>query len=145
MAENINLNRNVFDKNAFKNTVDTNFTQLVSTPDPTFFDVNLATIEDFFILYNKFFYEIPQFGEINSHEYLIKTSTEYIGFQQTNEDIQALLDEITSLRQEILDIQLASIQDIDQANEASTNVSNDLTTLRQNLANRSIQNQIASR
>ena len=114
MAENVNLNRNVFDKNAFKNTIDTNFTQLVSTPDPTFFDINLATVDDFFILYNKFFYDIPQFGEVDSHEYLIKTSSEYINYQQTNEDIQALLDEIASLRQEILDIQIASIQETTQ-------------------------------
>jgi hypothetical protein len=130
MAENVNLNRNVFDKNAFKNTVDTNFTQLVSTPDPTFFDVNLATVEDFFILYNKFFYEIPQFGEIDSHEYLIKTSSEYINYQQTNADIQALLDEIASLRQEILDIQLASISET----TPQSNVSNDIASLRERLA-----------
>jgi hypothetical protein len=123
MAENINLNRNVFDKNAFRNTVDTNFTQLVSTPDPTFFDINLATVEDFFILYEKFFYEIPQFGEVESHEYLIKTSTNYIGFRQTNEDIQALLEEITSLRQEILDIQLASISEVSPQSEVSNNIS----------------------
>lgn len=129
MAENINLNRNVFDKNAFKNTVDTSFTQLVSTPDPTFFDINLATVEDFFTLYNKFFYEIPQFGEINSHEYLIKTSTEYINYQKTNEDIQALLDEIASLRQEILDIQLASIQET--GDNAGSNVSSDIASLKE--------------
>jgi hypothetical protein len=132
MAENINLNRNVFDKNAFKNTVDTNFTQLVSAPDPTFFDINLATVEDFFILYNKFFYEIPQFGNINSHEYLIKTSSEYINYQQTNEDIQALLDEIASLRQEILDIQIGSISET--GNNAGSNVSNDIVSLRERLA-----------
>jgi len=114
MAENINLGRNVFDKNAFKNTIDTNFTQLVSVPDPTFFDINLATVEDFFILYDKFFYDIPQFGESESHEYLIKTSSEYINYKQVNEDIQELLDEIASLRQEILDIQIASIQETTQ-------------------------------
>ena len=111
MAENINLGRNVFDKNAFKNTIDTNFTQLVSVPDPTFFDINLATVEDFFILYDKLFYEIPKEGEISSHEYIVKRSGEYINYQQTDDTIQALLDEIAALRQEILDIQLASIDD----------------------------------
>jgi hypothetical protein len=130
MAENVNLNRNVFDKNTFKNTVDTNFTQLVSTPDPTFFDVNLATLEDFFILYEKFFYEIPQFGEVESHEYLIKTSTNYIGFKQTNEDIQALLEEISSLRQEILDIQLASVSQT----TPQSDISNDISSLRGRLS-----------
>jgi hypothetical protein len=135
MAENINLNRNVFDKNAFKNTVDTSFTQLVSTPDPAFFDINLATLEDFFILYEKFFYGIPQFGEVESHEYLIKTSTDYIGFRQTNEDIQALLEEITSLRQEILDIQLASVSETSPQSEVSNNIS----SLRERIAGTTIQ------
>jgi hypothetical protein len=116
MAENINLNRNVFDKNAFRNTVDTSFTQLVSTPDPTFFDINLATVEDFFTLYDRLFYEIPKEGEISSHEYMVKKSGEYINYQQIDDTIQALLDEIASLRQEILDIQLASIDDAEISN-----------------------------
>ena len=122
MAENINLSRNVFDKNAFKDTVDTNFTQLVSTPDPTFFDINLATVEDFFILYDKLFYEIPKEGEIASHEYIVKRSGEYINYQQTDDTIQALLDEIAALRQEILDIQLASIDDAEISNQLQSGV-----------------------
>jgi hypothetical protein len=99
---NVNLNRQVFDKKKFDETVDTSFTQLVSQPDPTFFDLNLATVEDFFTLYNKFFFQIPKEGEVNSHTYLIKESSDYVGFQANSEDIQALLDEIASLRQENL-------------------------------------------
>ncbi len=99
---NVNLNRQVFDKKKFDETVDTSFTQLVSQPDPTFFNLDLATIEDFFTLYNKFFFEIPKEGEVNSHTYLIKESSDYVGFQANSEDIQALLDEIASLRQENL-------------------------------------------
>ena len=49
------LKRQVFDKKEFNNTVDNKFTQLTSIPDPTFYDVNLASIDDFFILYDKFF------------------------------------------------------------------------------------------
>lgn len=99
---NVNLNRQVFDKKKFNETVDTSFTQLVSQPDPTFFDLNLATVEDFFTLYNKFFFEIPKEGEVNSHTYLIRESSDYVGLQANSEDIQALLDEIASLRQENL-------------------------------------------
>jgi hypothetical protein len=99
---NVNLNRQVFDKKKFNETVDTSFTQLVSQPDPTFFDLNLATVEDFFTLYNKFFFQIPKEGEVNSHTYLIKESSDYVGLQANSEDIQALLDEIASLRQENL-------------------------------------------
>ena len=55
-------------------------------------------------MYNSLFYDIPADGETNSHEYLVKTSGEYINFEQNDEDIQALLDEITTLRQENLDL-----------------------------------------
>ena len=55
--------------------------------------------------YNELFYEIPKEGEINSHEYLIKQSTNYVGSQIITDDVQALLDEITSLREENLVLQ----------------------------------------
>jgi len=102
MAERINLNKNVFKKEDFLKTVDTSFKQLV--PPPT--DVVPAfTVEDFFIQYENLFYEIPKEGETNSHQYLVQRSGEYIAFDQTNEEIQALLEEIASLRQENLDFQ----------------------------------------
>ena len=56
----------------------------------------------FFNFYNTLFYDIPVEGDINSHTYLVKTSGEYIGFNENSEDIQVLLDEITSLQQENL-------------------------------------------
>jgi hypothetical protein len=111
---NVNLNRQVFDKKKFDETVDTSFTQLVTQPDPTFFDLNLATVEDFFTLYEKFFFQIPKEGEVNSHTYLIKESSDYVGFQTNSEDIQALLDEIASLRQENLSIRQELIDVINQ-------------------------------
>ena len=104
MNEPAKLNRQVFDKDKFKETINTEFNQLVEQPDPTFFDLELATIEDFFTLYNKFFFEIPKLGETNSHEFLIKESTEYVGFEAVNEEIQALLDEIAALREENLEL-----------------------------------------
>ena len=100
-----NLNRQVFDKQKFKDTVNTSFTQLgVSEPDPSFFDINLATVADFFTLYDKLFFEIPREGEINSHEYLALESGNYSNFQQNSEEIKALLDEIAELRQENLEL-----------------------------------------
>lgn len=107
---NLSLNRQVFDKTKFNETVDTSFTQLVQQPDPTFFDLNLATIEDFFTLYNKFFFEIPKEGEVNSHTYLIQESSDYVGFSANNEEIQALLDEIATLRQENLQLQQDQVE-----------------------------------
>lgn len=99
----VNLNRTVFDKRKFNQSVDTEFSQLVPKEEQRFFDVDLATIEDFFTLYTNLFYEIPKEGATNSHEFLIKESSEYIDFEQINEDIQVLLEEITSLRTELLE------------------------------------------
>ena len=98
----INLNRTVFDKRKFEQTVDTSFSQLVPKEEQRFFDVELATINDFFIIYTNLFYEIPKDGETNSHTFLIKESSEYVDFDAINDEIQALLEEITSLRQEMI-------------------------------------------
>lgn len=100
----VTLKRQVFDKNAFNDTINTEFTQLVNVPDPAFFDINLATQEDFWILYNKFFYQIPKEGDINSHQYLVQTSGDYINYAPQQEEIEALLQEIADLRQENLEI-----------------------------------------
>lgn len=106
----VNLNRQVFDKEKFNQTVDTSFSQLgPQQADPSFFDPNLATVEDFFTLYTKFFFEIPKEGETNSHAYLITESTEYVGFQQNQEEIQALLQEIADLREENLALRQENI------------------------------------
>jgi ethanolamine utilization cobalamin adenosyltransferase len=48
---------------------------------------------------------IQETGEINSHEYLIKKSSEYIGFEANQEEIDALQAEIAQLRIELLDAQ----------------------------------------
>jgi len=103
-GNNVMLNRQVFDKAKFKETVDTEFSQLVDRSDLQFFDLNLATVGDFFNLYNKLFYEIPKEGEINSHAFLAKESGEYVDFLKNNEEVQALIDEITELRQENLNL-----------------------------------------
>jgi hypothetical protein len=104
MSKQVKIQKTVFDKKSFDETINTEFTELVSTPDPSFFDINLATQDDFWILYEKFFYEIPKDGEINSHEYLAKTSGEYADFEPQKEEIEALLQEIADLRTENLEV-----------------------------------------
>ena len=103
-SKNINLKRQVFDKAKFNETVNTNFTQLKSELDPQFFDLSLATLDDFWSLYEKFFYDIPKDGDINSHLYLVKTSGEYIDYAPQAEEIEALLEEIAELRTENLEV-----------------------------------------
>jgi hypothetical protein len=124
----IDLTRLVFNKQKFQNTVDTEFTQLVEVPDETFFDINLANIEDFFTLYQNLFFNIPKLGDVNSHEFIIQQSREYIGIDEQNETIQALLDEINELRQENLEIRQQNLQLVEQF---STGV---ISTDRQELA-----------
>ena len=97
---NVKLNRTVFDKRKFNQSVDTEFSQLVKpdqepTPGPT--------VDEFFEMYTDLFYEIPKEGETNSHTFLIKESGEYVNFDQINDDIQVLLEEITALRTELLE------------------------------------------
>ena len=104
MAERINLNKNVFNKQDFLNTVNTSFTQLVpstASVAPTF------TVDDFFVQYENLFFQIPKEGDINSHQYLVERSGAYIEFNRVNEEIQALLEEISQLRQENLELNQA--------------------------------------
>jgi hypothetical protein len=103
MSQKVSLNKSGFEKRAYSNTIDTSFSQLITPPPPA---EEVATVEDFFNLYNTLFYEIPAEGSINSHTFLIERSSEYIGFtEEKDEDIQVLLDEITQLREELLNTQ----------------------------------------
>ena len=99
----IPIQRTVFDKNQFTKVVDTNFSQLINTQSaeeqPSF------TLDDFFQLYDDLFNQIPIEGDTNSHQYILQREADYLGVQINKDDLQALLDEITSLRQEVLDSQ----------------------------------------
>ena len=98
----LDLVKKLYDKKAYLNTIDTQFTELVSlSPEPE----PEVSVDEFFQQYNDLFYDIPKFGELNSHEYLIKQITDYVGSTILTDDIQALLDEITSLREENLELQ----------------------------------------
>jgi hypothetical protein len=93
------LNKIAFDKQDYEKTIDTSFTKL-SPPSPPVTDT--ITVAEFFNYYNNIFYDIPTEGDTNSHVYLVKKSGDYIGADGVNADIQLLLDEITSLRQDLL-------------------------------------------
>ena len=100
----VNLNKTVFEKRQYQKTIDTSFTQLIpsnqipSIPTPT------VSVDQFFNYYNQLFFDIPKLGDTNSHEYLIKTSQEYVGSSFQSDNIQALIDEVTFLRQQNLDL-----------------------------------------
>ena len=102
--ETINLNKKVYAKNQYERVIDTKFSQLANTPSPTAAPTPLISVNEFFQNYNQIFFQIPREGETNSHEYLIKTSSEYINANTINEDIQALIDEINILQQQNLEL-----------------------------------------
>lgn len=104
---NISLNKQVFNKTQFENTVDTSFNQL-NIPVTSSAIIQTPTVEQFFEYYNQLFYQIPKLGDTNSHAYLVKTSGEYIGSTQNDDVIQALIDEINALRQQVLDLQTST-------------------------------------
>tara|TARA_R110000824_G_scaffold7605_8_gene34402 strand:- start:1742 stop:2080 length:339 start_codon:yes stop_codon:yes gene_type:complete len=104
MAQNIKLNKEVFNKRDYEKTIDTKFNQLGVKSVQEQID-DQPTVQEFFNLYNELFYEINELGETNSHEYLIKTSGEYISFDDDNEIVEALQNEIAQLREELLETQ----------------------------------------
>jgi len=104
MSEIVNLNKKVYNKNTYEKVIDTSFKQLgVKTIQQQI--AAQPTSNDFFSLYNDLFYDIPELGEVNSHEYLIKKSSEYINFEPNNEEIIALQAEIAQLRIDLLESQ----------------------------------------
>ena len=104
MAQNIKLNKEVFNKKDYEKTINTSFTQLGVKTIQEQIDEQ-PTVQDFFQMYNSLFYQINELGETNSHEYLVKTSGEYIEFDGISDEIKALQSEIATLREELLEAQ----------------------------------------
>tara|TARA_B110000908_G_scaffold169104_1_gene225477 strand:+ start:207 stop:725 length:519 start_codon:yes stop_codon:yes gene_type:complete len=105
----IDLKKDVFSKAQYTKTIDTKFNELgVKTVSEQLQDE--TSIEEFFQLYNSLFYEIPSEGSTNSHRYLVEQSGEYISFDETLEEIDALRQEIAILRTDLLAQQIKNIE-----------------------------------
>lgn len=98
--QSISMAKKIYGKNTYKNVIDIEFNQLIPATNPAEISI---TLEQFFRAYSDLFFQIPKNGNIDSHEYLIKQSSEYIGFEQNSEDIEALLQEINQLRKDLLE------------------------------------------
>lgn len=116
MSEEIKLNKTVYNKDLYLKTIDTEFKQLGIKTIQEQIDSEI-TVDQFFELYNELFYDIPETGNINSHEFLITQSSNYINFEGNTEEIEALQREISQLRQELLSTQQ---QLIDKSSTPST-------------------------
>lgn len=101
MVEKFSLIKNVYNKQQFEKTIDVEFSQLTSSDTVNNTQTSL-TVDQFFQQYQNLFYEIPKEGLVNSHEYLIQTSQNYVGNVQNDEQLQALIDEINSLREQLV-------------------------------------------
>ena len=102
MTQEVNLVKRVKGSNTYTSVVDTEFKELVSTQitevEPT------VTVERFFELYEQLFFDIPVDGELNSHRYLVERSTQYLGGSVIDAEKQALIEEINSLRSQLIEI-----------------------------------------
>ena len=110
----LNLRKTVLTKTGYPNAINTSFSELVTPPLPL---EQTISVEEFFDLYNSIFYDIPVEGDINSHQFLVERSKEYIGIsEETDQEIQVLLDEITSLRQNLLDTEQELLEALENTN-----------------------------
>ena len=115
------LRREAFNRKQFDDTIDTSFNELgVTTIDVSTFDPSLATVGDFFTIYQTLFFQIPKAGDINSHEFLIKESTEYTQFVAQQAEIDALLAEIDELRAQNVELVRDMTNQISSLEEAFT-------------------------
>lgn len=102
MQQEVNLVKEVYGRNTYTRVIDTSFSELY-VPVTASIQAPQLTIEAFFDAYNSLFFEIPATGEVNSHEYLVKRSTEYLGGGVLTDNERAYIEEINSLRQQLLE------------------------------------------
>ena len=98
----IPVQKTVFNKDSFGRVINTQFSQLLNQ---NLEETDTFTVDDFFQLYEDLFYQIEKEGDTNSHRYILQREADYLGVSISQDDIQALLNEITSLRQQVLESQ----------------------------------------
>lgn len=99
---NVQLVKEIYGINTYSKAVDTSFTELISPVQPV--TASIVTVDDFFQYYEQLFFDIPVSGSTNSHQYLVNRSQEYLGGSVIDAEKQALIEEINSLRQQLLDL-----------------------------------------
>lgn len=100
--QNVELLKKIYGLSTYTKAVDTDFTELIS--QPVQISASVITVDEFFNYYDQLFFNIPVSGSINSHSYLVERSQQYIGGSVIDAEKQALIEEINTLRQQILDL-----------------------------------------
>lgn len=98
MVERVDIAKTVVDRDSLNRVLDTSFRTFGAPP----VTVDTDTTGELFRLYLKLYSRIPVFGNINSHEYLVKESSKLYIEPISTLEIQPLLDEIASLRIQLL-------------------------------------------
>ena len=101
MQQEVNLIKEVYGRNTYVRVVDTSFKELY-TPITAPTTATQITVEQFFDYYNQLFFDIPVSGTTNSHTYLVQRSQQYIGAGVMDQEKLALIEEINSLREQII-------------------------------------------
>lgn len=102
MAE-VKLVKKIYGVNTYSKAINTDFTEFVPQQVQVA-ETTIITIDEFFSFYDQLFFDIPVSGSINSHQYLVNRSQEYLGGSVLDAEKQALIEEINSLRQQLLDL-----------------------------------------
>ena len=99
----IPLEKTVFDKDAFDKVVNRQFTQLSPAANLNAQgEVPAFTLEDFLALFDSLYDFIPN----DVLRAMLERIAATLGIRIDDTDIQALLEEITALRQQLIEIQL---------------------------------------
>lgn len=102
MEQELNLNKEVYGRVTYTKVIDPSFSELYTSVTASV-EVAPVGVEEFFNIYNELFFQIPPTGEVNSHEYLVARSTEYLGGGVLTDNEKAYIEEINSLRQQLLE------------------------------------------
>tara|TARA_Y100001958_G_C21151035_1_gene487215 strand:- start:132 stop:482 length:351 start_codon:yes stop_codon:yes gene_type:complete len=101
----VQLTKEVYGKVTYPKIVNTEFSELVSVEETPVLGPDLITVAEFFEEYDRLFFQIPRNGENASHSALVDRSSSYLGVSGQSAQIEALLDEINSLRIQLLTAQ----------------------------------------
>ena len=99
MDKKVKIQKTVLDRSDFNNVIDNKFKFYVE-PEPV---VDTDTVEELFRLYDKLYMQIPIDPDRLSHKYLVEQSSELYQVDKQLESIQPLLDEVASLRGQLLE------------------------------------------
>jgi hypothetical protein len=94
----IDIRKTVLERAKYELLVDRTFRTFTTEAEPTITE----SVLDFFEKYETLYGDIPVQGTVNSHEYLVRRSSEVVNIEPNLEDIQPLLDEIAQLREQLL-------------------------------------------